>query len=514
MLDQKSEQEDGPALEQDVVSGAQPIDQFAPWYFGVAFAYLFQYCTAMPDPPTWGKYKDRRWRRAADAPRVPLHDWVRLMSRRVESQLTRDWTFGYTTWNVLFRSAVNLSRSIYTYDTPVLQDNGEWQKLTTSALEDAACEILRALHGTYTTPDNKQLPVNGSMTLVKYASGLSATARRIVANLSHTARAAPGTQEARRSMRFELQGMRVRYGAPIFVTITRDEGHQLLYVRLARHRESDPIRLAESSVGKRAGDRQWPAVNEDRDMDLPVDCLAMRHPNWEDRRRILARDPLATVDGFRVMMLLVMRHLFGLNVCLNCPRCNCQGSPCQDVDGSSAATPGGVFGRCDAAYLAIEFQKSAVSPHGQIQLFVQCLHQHETLQDIFALVEDRAADLREKYLRYDKHVRRCTYGREPEEMEPLLRDAEAPWPEYKTETHLVKRPQYQHARMVAGSAEDEAACWTNTYLNEDVLRLQVLTSSTTFMWWILQQANELRSRGAWKPRTQRSANTVIRRPPS
>ena len=63
------------------------------------------------------------------------------MSRRVESQLVRDWTFGYTTWNVLFRSAVNLSRSVYAYDTPVLQNNGEWQRLTSADLEDAAFQI-------------------------------------------------------------------------------------------------------------------------------------------------------------------------------------------------------------------------------------------------------------------------------------------------------------------------------------------------------------------------------------
>ena len=474
LQDQGSEQDEGPAPEQDVIASNQAIDQFAPWYFGVAFAYLFQYCTAMPDPPTWGTYKDRRWRRGADAPRVPLHDWVRLMSRRVESQLTRDWTFGYTTWNVLFRSAVNLSRSVYAYDTPVLQDNGKWQKLTSSALEDAACEILRALHGTYTTADKRQVPVNGSMTLVKYASGLSATARRILANLSHAARAVPGTQEARRSMRFEIQGMRVRYGTPIFVTVTPDEGHQLLYIRLARHRQSDPIRLAESQIGQRAGDRQWPGVDEDRDIDLPVECFEMRHPNWEERRRILARDPLATVDGFRVMMLLVMRHLFGLNVCLNCPACNCQGSPCQDADGSSATMAGGVFGRCDAAYLAIEFQKSAGSPHGHIQLFVQCLHQHESLRDIFTLVEERAAELREEYLRYNAHVRRCVYGRDPDAVQAALHEAETRWPEYKTEKHLVRRPQYQNARMVAGCEEEEAAQWANAYLTEDVFRLQVL----------------------------------------
>ena len=474
LLQQNSEQEDGPAPEQDVVSSNQPIDQFAPWYFGVAFAYLFQYCTAMPDPPSWGPYKNKRWRRDEEAPHVSLHDWVRLMSRRVESQLVRDWTFGYTTWNVLFRSAVNLSRSVYAYDTPVLQDNGEWERLTSADLEDAALQILRALHGTYKTPDNKQLPVNGSMTLVKYASGLSATARRIVANLSHTARAVPGTQEARRIMRFEIQGMRVRYGTPIFVTVTPDEGHQLLYIRLARHRQSDPVRLAESAIGQRAGDRQWPGLTEDLDLQLPMECFEMRHPNWEERRRILARDPLATVDGFRMMMLLVMRHLFGLNVCLNCPSCNCQAMPCQDVDGSNATATGGVFGRCDAAYVAIEFQKSAGSPHGHAQLFVQCLHQHGSLQEIFAVAASKAAELREAYLRYNKHVRRCIYGREPAEMEDILRDAESRWPEYKTETHLISRPTYQAAALAEDDEDEEARRWADVYLRDDVFRLQVL----------------------------------------
>ncbi|CAE7232742.1 unnamed protein product [Symbiodinium sp. KB8] len=76
------------------------------------------------------------------------------------------------------------------------------------------------------------------------------------------------------------------------------------------------------------------------------------------------------------------------------------------VDGSNASTLGGVFGRCDAAYVAIEFQKSAGSPHGHAQLFVQCLHQRGSLQEIFAVAESRAAQLREEYLRYNEHVRR------------------------------------------------------------------------------------------------------------
>eukprot|EP00959_Pyramimonas_sp_CCMP1952_P011581 243032-Pyramimonas_sp.AAC.1 len=37
------------------------------------------------------------------------------MSRRVESQLSRDWHFGFVSWNLVFRSAVNLSKTWFTY---------------------------------------------------------------------------------------------------------------------------------------------------------------------------------------------------------------------------------------------------------------------------------------------------------------------------------------------------------------------------------------------------------------
>ena len=85
------------------------LDQFEPWYFGVAFAFLFKYCTGMPDMPQWSERP--RYRRAPDAPRIEVPLWVRVLARRVEGQLGRDWTFGYASWNYLFRMSVNLSRA-------------------------------------------------------------------------------------------------------------------------------------------------------------------------------------------------------------------------------------------------------------------------------------------------------------------------------------------------------------------------------------------------------------------
>ena len=477
-------EEDGQAPSKEVVVGSEAIDQFAPWYFGVAFAYLFKYCTAMPDVPAWCTKHAADTRRPKDAPQVLLADWVRLMARRVESQLVRDWTFGYTTWNLLFRSAVNLSRTVYTYQTPFINEKGGMRSLTATDLEEAALEILRGLQGSYTDSSGRVMPVNGNFAKLAHCSTLSSPARRILANLKHTARALPGTQEARRAMRFQIQAMRVRYGTPIFVTVTPDESHQLLYVRMSRHRNSDPINVTQSHVGRQAGERCWPELTNnftqsraDADFGFPVllDSLARRIPNWEERRRILARDPLATVDGFHVLFAAVMQHLFGLKVCLRCPECNQSGRPCQDEHGSNASLSGGIFGRIDAAYIAIEYQKSSASPHGHGQLFVQCLHQHSSLWDIFRLHADALEQLRTEYLDYASHVNRCVYS-EPVSVnvEEALQHCEREWPEYKSDHHLISRPAYQAGVMAASDSEAEAETWSKAYFEHDVFKLQML----------------------------------------
>ena len=51
-----------------------------------------------------------------DAPRIEAEAWVRLMSRRVEAQLSRDWNFGFVSWNYIFRSTINQSRTFFAYD--------------------------------------------------------------------------------------------------------------------------------------------------------------------------------------------------------------------------------------------------------------------------------------------------------------------------------------------------------------------------------------------------------------
>ena len=66
-----------------VATGNAMIDQFQPWYFGIAFAFLFKYCTGMPDMYAFAE--KTRFRRTDNAPRVEPPLWVQIMYRRTQS---------------------------------------------------------------------------------------------------------------------------------------------------------------------------------------------------------------------------------------------------------------------------------------------------------------------------------------------------------------------------------------------------------------------------------------------
>ena len=152
--------------------------------------------------------------------------------------------------------------------------------------------------------------------------------------------------------------MRVRYGLPIFVTFSPDEAHQLLYVRLCRTRQSDPGYTRSASEDAELGGRCWPQLCDDLRVPVAklIESTRASPPDWWRRRGALARDPLASVDGFRMLVTLALRHLFGVRFCWKCPDCASSSSSCQDLCGSNAAANGGVFGRADGIYVAVEAQ--------------------------------------------------------------------------------------------------------------------------------------------------------------
>ena len=87
----------------------------------------------------------KRFRRAADAPRIETGEWVRTMSRRIEASVARDYSFGFASWSYMFRSSLNLSQSLYAYERKHGKATGA--QFTARDLENGAVAIAEALWG-------------------------------------------------------------------------------------------------------------------------------------------------------------------------------------------------------------------------------------------------------------------------------------------------------------------------------------------------------------------------------
>ena len=144
------------------------IDQFEPWYFGVAFAFCFKFCTGMPDAPAFlGR---PRHRRPADAPRVELPAWVRLISRRVEQQLKRDWLLGFSMGSFLFMYTLNACRTAYSFDRVQREDGTKG--FDAKELEEGSINICDALAGKYRDASGNMQAVAGDMTQARWCRGV------------------------------------------------------------------------------------------------------------------------------------------------------------------------------------------------------------------------------------------------------------------------------------------------------------------------------------------------------
>ena len=411
---------------------------------------------------------------------------MKAMSRPIEASVSRDWSFGFVTWNYLFRYTVNLSRPIYAYERKHGKDTGA--NFTPTSLEKGAIQIATALWAKYKDVNGQSKSVGGDMTKVRYVSGLSDAAHVLLKNIEHTSRKLPGTQETRRLMRFATQAYRIRYGNAIFVTFSPDESHNLLMIRLSRTRRNDPVWQSRTAGPlRRHAERDSSDLNvgpDDQMLCVSVEEMYNSLPYYDERRIILATDALASVDGFRVMVQLTWQHLFGMNFCQSCRHCNIPSNPCQDMFGSNATSEGGIFGRVDAVYTSIEAQKSTGSMHAHSQVFVQCLHQHTCLWEIVQKLRAKPGDIVREYFDYKTHVSRQVYNNNRNEVDTKLDDLESVWPEYKEATCLSCFPSYlndapydptaAHVADDMGSMLSEGKQWLQTDLSEDVEQLQMM----------------------------------------
>ena len=450
----------------EVRTGNVMVDQFQPFYFAVAFSFCFKYCTGCPDVAnTVNKDSirgDRRHQGDPNAPHVNIYAWLSAMARRVETQFRRDWTFGFVSWNYIFRTMVNLQKNTFMYSTHD-PHTGNKRSFTFTEITNAHIEILRALaKGRYTDIQGEQKPVNGDLSKLQHVKDLSPAAKRLLLNVQAKSRNIPGTHEVRKTMRHQTHANRVCYGTALFVTFSPSERDSTLMLRLARARQSDPAVVHDHSSNFQG--RSKPDLDVEF-CHLSGEDLAKALPNYDLRRAILSRDPLACCEGFHTLVLLTLRHLFGVRFCQKCSGCATSACPCTDAFGSNATATGGVLGRVDAVYGSIECQKAG-SLHAHFQVFLQCKHQFTPLSDIAKLCKEEMKRLITRYSAYTQHVRRMTYVDPTMWEEQDRHTVENAWPEFRDETLTLSRPSYQH------DCDMEPVAWKRRYIEEDVEALQ------------------------------------------
>ena len=402
---------------------SEMIDQFEPWYFGVAFAFCFKYCTGMPDLKFLDKVK--RHRRNGDAPLVDLSLWTKIITRRCEKALSNSWDLGFCMSNLLFRSKLNMSRSLFALEAEA-RETGEYG-FTPKELENAACEICNAMFGEYRDEKGRRQKVEGDLAKVRNLRSLSEPARRILNRVHTVAQTIEGTNEVRTLMRYDTHAFRIAHGVPLFVTLSPDEPPNLLMIRFSRARQHDPaVNGAGTEFIKRMGKIDEPCLDEQIGK-LTLDELKDRVPDGDLRRVLISRDALACVDAFRTIVQLVLEHIFGVRCCIRCPNCSCT-----DLFGSNAKPEGGILGRVGAVYGSIEAQKSAGSLHVHFQIFVECLHQHTPLHTLLAQHRAELRFLFEGYAKYKAQVCRQIYA-----------DLEG-WKSRQTETENAWKHQYEN----------------------------------------------------------------------
>jgi hypothetical protein len=160
------------------------------------------------------------------------------MARRVEAQYRADWAFVPAIRNLYFRFTALRQPLLYLN----LGINKEQSK------QQFAEELVEGIHdiyqqklwkGVYGNPE-KPLRIDGDVTKLHLAHGLTDIQRRLVKNIQFLAASIPGTQQIRKKLGHNLFGARVVYGEGLFMTISPNDKHSGLCLRLIRVRHSDP----------------------------------------------------------------------------------------------------------------------------------------------------------------------------------------------------------------------------------------------------------------------------------
>ena len=173
-----------------------------------------------------------------------------------------------------------------------------------------------------------KLPVSGDISKLRLCDELTQTERQLLTHLRATCASLAGSREIRSRMQRKITAGHFQFGHPIFITISPNEKHSSLTLRLHRRRRDDPlVDLSEAHLASRKViSADWPFIwSSDRtrfSMEDPGETEEMDLPGYDFRRRVASLNPLAPVLSFHAAVRLLLGKLLGLRICAECPRCS------------------------------------------------------------------------------------------------------------------------------------------------------------------------------------------------
>ena len=146
--------------------------------------------------------------------KVPSRLWTAGVARRIESQIQADWCAIPALRNLDFRHAMYNSTSLK-FQTKVETADS----LAAQAREycDAAKNLYEhhLWHGHQVSRTGRKQYINGDITKLRFAHGLTAVEKKLLHNLGFITRTLSGAQELRLEMGHCLTGSNIVYGTGV-----------------------------------------------------------------------------------------------------------------------------------------------------------------------------------------------------------------------------------------------------------------------------------------------------------
>jgi hypothetical protein len=388
--------------------------------------------------------------------------WSKIIMQRAEGQHRRDLTFPHANWQWVFKSTINLGASLLDTVRAASQTDADGSsKYDISDFSAAANEIVEGLRGHYLTPGGVRKEVKGDMQhLHSLDPPLSSLAKTFLRSFQATNRNIEGTQEIRTMMRKDGEAFAVMYGGNVFITISPNERQNALMIRCARSLRSDPMRKYDDDFAKWTNIdtpsleiKHHASLDDERTVNVPIQAILGALPDMQSQQALLAKDPLASVYGFHILVRITLRALFGVRICSDCPDCNTSTARpgCCDELGNVATPEGGILGLIEAYHGSIESQGATGSLHAHMNLFLNRMHQHTKMIDIAKAIQEQGDALVQQFERFTNHVCKATYH-DADRFHMMQDEIE--------QRHKLNRNADEQVLMVHGARgeEDETMC--------------------------------------------------------